>query len=255
MATGKHDTALPARIEAEFSDLLQELASCGHQANELVLRTSLPRWCRRSLFFFLGYIAKSEGRVTETDIGFAEAMMKALKLSLRQRRKAIHWFQKGKRAEGIPALKALGLKMTSYLWPSPALRVAICLCHATQLQGRPAKPRRYRCEDAIDQIGLPVAVSDEVLESYASKVWITQPESRPAPTSYEQACQLLGVTRRESLDDIKRAYRKKVSECHPDKLGQQALNNTERAQAKDRLLRYQQAWELIKRRHNPRDSD
>lgn len=249
MVTSNRDTTLPARIEAEFSDLLQELAACGHQANELILRTNLPRWCRRSLFFFLGYIAKAEGRVTEADIGFAEAMMKALKLSLRQRRKAIHWFQTGKNTESMPAMKALGLKLSHYLWPSPALRVAICLCHAAQLQGRPAKPRRYRCEDAIDQIGLPVRVSDDILESYASKVWITQPESRPPPTSYEQACQLLGVTRRESLEAIKRAYRKKVSECHPDKLAQQTLNASERARAKDRLLRYQQAWELIKRHH------
>jgi len=247
MVASNRDTSLPARIEAEFSELLQELSSCGHQANELIMRTSLPRWCRRSLFFFLGYIAKSEGRVTEADIGFAEAMMKALKLSMRQRRKAIDSFQKGKNTETIPALRALGLKLSHYVWPSPALRVAICLCHAAQLQGRPGKPRRYRCEDAIDQIGLPIRVSDDILESYASKVWITQPESRPAPTSYEQACQLLGVTRRDSFDVIKRAYRKKVSECHPDKLAQQSLSAMDRARAKDRLLRYQQAWELIKR--------
>ena len=247
MVASNRDTSLPARIEAEFSELLQELSSCGHQANELIMRTSLPRWCRRSLFFFLGYIAKSEGRVTEADIGFAEAMMKALKLSMRQRRKAIDSFQKGKNTETIPALRALGLKLSNYVWPSPALRVAICLCHAAQLQGRPGKPRRYRCEDAIDQIGLPIRVSDDILESYASKVWITQPESRPAPTSYEQACQLLGVTRRDSFDVIKRAYRKKVSECHPDKLAQQSLSAMDRARAKDRLLRYQQAWELIKR--------
>ena len=249
MVAGDRDSALPARLEAEFSDLLRELASCGHQANQLIRRTSLPLWHRRHLFFFLGYIAKSEGRVTEADIGFAEAMMKALRLSLRQRRKAIHWFQTGKNTEAIPRFRALGLKLSHYLWPSPALRMAICLCHAAQLQGRPAKPRRYRCEDAIDQIGLPVRVSDDILESYASKVWITQPESRPPPSSYEQACQLLGVTRRESLEGIKRAYRKKVSECHPDKLAQQTLSAAERARAKDRLLRYQQAWELIKRHH------
>lgn len=249
MAANDRDNMLPARLDAEFSELLKELSSCGHQASELITRTSLPGWCRRSLFFFLGYIAKSEGRVTEADIGFAESLMKALKLSRRQRRKAINWFQKGKDASELPALRAMRLRLVHYLWPSPALRIAICLCHAAQLQGKPRKPRRYRCEDAIDQLGLPIKVSDDILESYACKVWITQPESQPPPTSYEQACQLLGVTRREPLDGIKRAYRKKVSECHPDKLAQQTLNATEQAQAKDRLLRYQQAWELIRSHH------
>lgn len=48
---------------------------------------------------------------------------------------------------------------------------------------------------------------------------------------------------------IKRAYRKKVSECHPDKLAQQQISVRDQNLAKERLLHYQQAWELIKR-HN-----
>ena len=95
------------------------------------------------------------------------------------------------------------------------------------MQGRPEKPRRYRCEDAIDQMGLPIRVSDDILDSYASKVWITEPESQPRPSTFEQACQVLGVTRRDSREVIKRAYRKKVSECHPDKLAQQKLSPAE----------------------------
>lgn len=249
MPANNEDAVLPARVETEFASLLNELAACGHQANELMVRTHLPGWCRRSLFYFLGYIAKSEGRVTEKDIGFAETMMRALRLSQRQRRKAIKQFQNGKNAETIPATRGLRLRVSRRLWPSPALRVAICLCHAAQLSGRPSKQRRYRCEDAIDQMGLPISISDDILGSYASKIWITEPEAQPKPTTYEQALQLLGVTRRDSRTEIKRAYRKRVSECHPDKLVQQDLSPAELARAKDRLLKYQQAWELIDRRH------
>ena len=240
---------LPPRMEREFSNLLSELAACGHQASELMVRTRLPGWCRRSLFYFLGYIAKSGGRVTERDIGFAETLMRALRLSRRQRKKAIKQFQQGKNAETIPPLRALRLQLSHRVWPSPSLRVAICLCHAAQLFGRPAQPRRYRCEDALDRMGLPVAVSEDILDSYSSKVWITEPESQSKPTTYEQALRLLGVTRRDTYADIKRAYRKRVSECHPDKLAQQNLTPPELARAKDRLLKYQQAWELIDRRH------
>jgi DnaJ like chaperone protein len=249
MAAKTGDTALPARMETEFTSLLSELAACGHQASELMVRTHLPGWCRRSLFFFLGYIAKSEGRVTEKDIGFAETLMRALRLSQRQRRKAIKQFQHGKNAEAIPTARALRLRLSHRLWPSPALRVAICLCHAAQLSGRPGKQRRYRCEDTIDQMGLPFSVADDILDSYASKIWVTEPEAQAKPTTYEQALQLLGVTRRDSRTDIKRAYRKRVSECHPDKLAQQDLTPAELARAKDRLLKYQQAWELVDRRH------
>jgi DnaJ like chaperone protein len=244
MPANTPETSLPVRMEKEFTNLLGELS-----ASELIVRTRLPGWCRRSLFFFLGYIAKSEGRVTRKDIGFAETLMRALSLTQRQRRKAIKQFQNGKNADSIPRTRALRLRISRWLWPSPSLQVAICICHAAQLSGKPAKQRRYRCEDAIDQMGLPTSVSDDILDSYASKIWTTEPEAQPKPTTYEQALQLLGVTRRDSRADIKRAYRKRVSECHPDKLAQQDLSPAELSRAKERLFKYQHAWELVDRRH------
>lgn len=243
------DQVLPARIESEFYDLLDELNACGHQASELIARTRLPGWCRRSLFYFLGYIAKAEGRVTNADIGFAEALMKTLKLSQRQRRHAINQFQSGKQVEEPSAWRALRLRLSQWAWPSPALRVVFCLCHASQLHGQPTKSRRYRCEDAIDRMGLPAGLMQEILDSYARKVWITRPELQPLPDSYEKACKLLGVGTREEFIKIKQAYRRRVSECHPDKLDRN-LDATEMALAKERLLHYQKAWDLIKRRHS-----
>ena len=150
---------------------------------------------------------------------------------------------------GRPEHAVACLAAARRLWPAPALKTAICLCHAGQLNGRPGKPRRYRCEDAIDQIGRPVSISEDIFDSYASKVWTRHSENLSRPTSYQQACELLGVTRRDSLEIVKRAYRKKVSECHPDKLAQQQVSERDRTLAKERLLHYQQAWELIKR-HN-----
>lgn len=242
---------LSARVEREFYDLLDELNACGHQAGELIARTRLPGWCRRTLFYFMGYIAKADGRVTPEDIAFAEAVMKALALSPRQRRKAIKQFQAGKQTQTPSSFRALRLRLTARIMPSPALRTAFCLCHQAQIHGKPGKSRRYRCEDAIDQIGLPVSLVKLILDSYARKVWITRPELEPLPDSYEKACQLLGVSTRESLDRIKQTYRRRVSECHPDKLDRD-LDEANQALAKERLLRYQKAWELIKRRHRLR---
>lgn len=251
MAGARPEPVLPLRLENEFYDLLEELNACGHQAHELIARTRLPGWCRRSLFYFLGHLARAEGRVTPADIQFAEALMKALRLSSRQRRRAIAHFNRGKELSDLPAYAGLRLRAMTRLWPSPALRVAFCLAHAAQLHGKPAKPRRYRCEDALALIGVPVVLLSEILDSYARKVWITRPELQPVPDSYEKACKLLGVGTREDFGKIKQAYRRRVSECHPDKLARD-LSEADVALAKERLLRYQKAWELVKRRHNAR---
>lgn len=249
MATRPAQPALPPRMEAVFSGLLHKLSASGHQAHKLIGETSLPRWCRRPLFFFLGYIAKADGRVSEQDIRFAENLIASLRLSKRQRRKAISSFQKGKASETLPPLSGLTLRLSHRISPAPALKIAICLCHAAQLGGRPGKPRRYRCEDTVDQIGMPVTISEDIFDSYATRMWGDISDAPSKPINLEQACALLGVTRRDPVATIKRAYRKKVSECHPDKLEQQELSAAERALAKERLLSYQQAWELIRRHH------
>ncbi|MGO1460824.1 MAG: molecular chaperone DjlA [Marinobacter sp.] len=251
MATQTVQPPLPPRMEARFSELLRGLSAADHKAHTLVGQARLPSWCRRPLFFFLGYIAKAEGRVSEQDINFAESLMSALKLSKRQRLKAIQNFQRGKISDTLPPLSGLTLRLSLGTRPSPALKVAFCLCHAAQLKGRPAKPRLYRCEDAIDQIGLPVTISEDIFESYAVRVWVVPHDIPAPPVNLEQACALFGATRRDSLADIKRTYRKKVSEHHPDKLAQRQLNLAERARAKEYLLVYQKAWELIRRHHKP----
>lgn len=249
MSKTQERVELPPRLESVVSNLLPELSRCDHNAQTLIRQQGLPRGYKKALFFFLGHIAKADGRITETDIRFAESLMKALSLSSRQRRKAIQQFQQGKRADELPLYRGLPLRLRSHLRPAAAVLTAICLCHGAQVHGQPGKARRYRCEDSITRLGLPVAVADEIFESYASKLWAQTSAARERPTTYEQACRILGVTRRDSLTDIKRSYRKKVSACHPDKLAQQKLTPSERAIAKDQLLSYQQAWELIQKRH------
>ncbi|OHY80301.1 molecular chaperone DjlA [Marinobacter sp. AC-23] len=250
MATRPAQPALPPRMEAAFAALLKELCAADHHAQTLISHTRLPWWCRRPLFFFLGYIAKAEGRVSEQDVSFAESLITALKLSKRQRHKAIQHFQRGKASGTLPPLSGLALRLSRSTWPAPALKIAICLCHAAQLKGRPGKPRLHRCEDVIDQTGLPITVCEDIFDSYAAKSWSNVSDVPAKPINLEQACALFGATRRDSLVVIKRAYRKKVSECHPDKLAQQQhLSPAELALAKERLLCFQHAWELIRRYH------
>lgn len=249
MSDKQQQRTLPAAVEAALARVLGKLGEAGHKADALVRTTGLPGRYHKPLFFFLGHIAKGDGRVTEADIQYAERLINALSLSARQRRKAIDQFQQGKNASQLPLHRGLLLRLQVSLAPASAIIAAVCLCHGAQIHGHPGKNRRYRCEDSIASLGLPVAIADDIFESYASKVWAQSATLMHRPTTYEDACLILGVTRRDSLNEIKRNYRKKVSACHPDKLAQQKLTPTEKALAKDRLLRYQQAWELIKKRH------
>lgn len=247
MSSFRTPPLLAGRLQSSLSRLLTTLSDHRHQVTRVVAQRRLPPGSRRTLFFFLGYIARADGRVTEEDVRFAENLITALQLSPRRRSHAITQFHKGRDCRELPKLSGTGVRLLQLLRPQSALLVALCLCHAAQLHGRPGKPRRYRCEDAINQMGLPLEIIDTVFASYADNVWQPPHVIPDKPVSYDEACKVLGVSRRDSFPVIKKAYRVQVSRYHPDKLGTN-ITRAEQARARDQLLRLQQAWEIIRRR-------
>lgn len=236
---------LPARLRRRLNALMAEFADQQYQPGKLLAHRRLLPGSRRLLFFFLGYLAKAEGRITETDIRYTESLMQGLNLSRGARRKAITRFHQGRDSKTLPAHKGTGLRLLLSLRLDTCLLIALCLCHASQLAGRPGKPKRYRCEDALDQMGLPLEVMDEIFACYAREIW--QADLPPSPKSYDDACRILGVSSRDTFEVIKKAYRREVSKVHPDKLSGE-LTQTQGERARDQLLRLQQAWEIIRTR-------
>lgn len=240
--------SLPSPLDASYDDLVTRLVKHGYQPGPVLTETGLPAHARRHLFFLLGYLAKADGRVTEKDIGYAESLIRALALTPGQRKRAIKRFQQGKQCSQLSRWQAWRLRLNWRWRPEAVVVIALCLCHGAQLLGLPSKQRRYRCEDAVDALGLDAGLVAEVLDSYGNQGGQQNAERFPPPQTYQDACRILGVGRRDSLTLIKQTYRKQVSRCHPDKLARD-LPPRELAYAKERLLRYQQAWEVVQRYH------
>lgn len=227
--------------------LLDQLSEHKHQASQLIEQTGLPRFAHPTLFLMLGYLARADGRVAETDILFTETMVRALGLKDAQRAAAIEMFRQGKRLPHLVTAPGRRLRWLTPLWPSPALRLLIALCHASQINGRTSRNRARRCEQCAVCLGLSPKAVSEILTNYRVHVWGSQTDNRRV-NSFEQACVVLGVSPRDKLDAIKMAYRRLVSHNHPDKLSRTA-SFPEREAAKERMLQYQDAWQLIRRIH------
>jgi DnaJ like chaperone protein len=60
----------------------------------------------------------------------------------------------------------------------------------------------------------------------------------------QRACQLLGVTATSTLKQIKAAYRRKVSQCHPDRLEDRA--NEVRQLATEQTAAINDAYRLLR---------
>jgi len=208
------------------------------------------------LFALLGAVAKSDGRVSEAEIAVAERMMSRMGLDAALRQQAIASFNAGKQPEFdvTPAIEELrrwvGLRRDHAF---PVLDVVIDTVLA---EGNPPPEKMA----ILRQLAFALRVSDmELVALMAMKgyAWDTGNARSRGDQGYgggyvppQRATRgpdpyaVLGIER--SADDraVKRAYRKLISEHHPDRLGD--LPEAMRRQAESRASEINAAYERIK---------
>jgi DnaJ like chaperone protein len=212
------------------------------------------------LFALMGALAKSDGRVTEAEIGIAEKLMTRLELEPLWRRRAIDAFNRGK-APGFDLSQAL-VDLSAWCLPrrSSVMPFLDMLCDVALADG-PLTNDKLR---VLKHVAYSLRVSEiQLIALLAMKgfAWNAGPgpgagdwahagayassgPQRPAPrSSGPDPYVILGVARDADERTIKRAYRKLISQYHPDRLGN--MPEEMRARAGQRASEINAAWERI----------
>lgn len=193
------------------------------------------------LFFLLGRLAKSGGRVSEAHIRAARDEMRRLGLSSETQRSCIEAFYRGKASGGEGLRKAL----MPLREREEAARRWLQACWRMARAGGTLDSRahelillwgRWMGWDAV-----AVAALDPGARSAASA-----PAARGS--AYREALALLGVRDDSEPAAIKRAYRRLLSRHHPDKLAGRGATPAEIREATDRTRELQKAYALIRER-------
>jgi len=208
------------------------------------------------LYALLGAVAKSDGRVSEAEIAVAERLMSRMGLPPEQRQQAVAAFNAGKQAEFdvTPAIDELrqwvGVRRDHAF---PVLDVVIDTVLA---EGNPAPEKMA----ILRQLAFALRVSDmELMALMAMKgyAWNAGANYRGQAyghgngyvppqrnTSGPDPYTVLGIGRDVDDRGVKRAYRKLISEHHPDRLGD--LPEDMRKRAEVRASEINAAYERIK---------
>jgi DnaJ like chaperone protein len=209
------------------------------------------------LFAIMGTLAKSDGRVSEAEVAIAEKLMTRLELDALWRRRAIDAFNKGK-APGFDLAQSL-VDLRSWCLPrrSSVMPFLDMLCDVAMADG-PLTDEKLR---VLKRVAFSLRISEiQLVALLAMKgfAWNTGPRPgewahsgaysqqgyRPAPrSSGPDPYTVLGVPRDADERTIKRAYRKLISEFHPDRLGNMPEDLRRRAEA--RASEINAAWERI----------
>lgn len=219
-----------------------------------------------ALFLTMGKMAKIDGQVSTSEIDRAEGIMRHMKLNQEMRQRAIDLFSKGKesgynidgalRRFGQQARRSLSLKQIF-------LEMLIDVAEA---DGKISHQEQSLLERVCQQIGYPPQMLIAMLkmrgfasggyQQHQSDSWQGRtggsrqhshrgqtPSNRSAPFN---PYQVLGVDQADSKATIRKAYKRLMSQHHPDKLIAKGLPPEMMKVAEEKAKQVQLAWERVK---------
>mgnify|MGYP001812082936 FL=1 len=207
---------------------------------------------RRSFFettFLLsGYLAKADGRISQQEIDHTEAIISQMGLGTDQRQRAIELFRHGA-APDFQVETAVSAFLET-CGPQRQLQQTILffLVSLALADQRLAPAERDALGLIAELLGFGQARLEQLLRmAQAQEHFHGEQGFSPQPgTSLEDAYDALGVTPEVGDKDLKRAYRKLMSENHPDKLIAQGVPEDMVKLATERSQEIQAAYEMVK---------
>lgn len=201
-------------------------------------------------FSIMGHIAKADGKVTESEIQVARHIMQKMQLNDDQKKLAINLFTQGKHADFDPIPVIIQFRKTC------ARRTNLLLMFMEiQLSTALADSELHNDEQTLllklaEQLGFKRYEFEKLLARAAAGNQYSQfKDSRPN-TSSDQLIQtsytLLGVKSDCSDAELKKAYRRLMSQHHPDKLVSKGLPEEMMKLATEKTQEIKDAYERIK---------
>lgn len=200
----------------------------------------------RATFTIMGYVAKADGRVSENEIRVAQHIMRNMMLTPEMKRQAIHHYQMGKQANFDLDQILLELNDAVYHQPNLLHLFLELQTQAAYADGVLSMKKQRILEDICNRLGLNTGdFFQQKTYNQQNRQYQRQTYQQPRTDSLENAYRLLGVSRATADADVKKAYRKLMSQNHPDKLVSKGLPEEMIKLATQKTQEIKQAYELI----------
>ncbi|MBO1254320.1 co-chaperone DjlA [Alteromonas sp. 5E99-2] len=205
-----------------------------------------------SLFAVLGHIAKADGRVTQAEIAVATHLMDTLNLSGDARKEAQTAFNEGK-ASDFPLNMSLKDLFASCHGRRDLLQMFLeIVIQAALSDGTLSSAEYVVLEKTAKQLRFSKRELDFLISAHKAQQRFQQERTgsnknaAPEQSSIDDAYKILGLQKNADEKTIKRAYKKQMSEHHPDKLAAKGLPAEAMEMAKQKTQAIQAAYEMIK---------
>jgi len=202
-----------------------------------------------AMFSALGHINKADGRVTKVEIAAAEELMRRLQLTETERQRAIRLFQQGKEL-GFD-LEATLREFARHSMLRHELRIMFVelLLEAAVADGMLTTAEHAILVRSCNALNIPANVFAAMLDARRAGGGSNNGQYQQASVHgqpLQQSYATLGIKADATNQEVKRAYRKLVSQYHPDKLVSQGLPEEMMEMSKKRVREINAAYDKIK---------
>lgn len=207
-------------------------------------------------FSVMGHVAKADGVVSKSEIELATRLMDQLGLKGEQRKLAQALFTEGK-ADQFPLDEALSQFVDECSGHSTLIATFIQIqIQAAYADGVMHQRERRVLHNVASGLGMSERVfaqHERLVRAYIrhGQGYGPGPGRNRGPVSEEgslaNAYSLLGLTSSASNDEVRTAYRRLMSQNHPDKLVSQGLPDEMMQLAKEKTQAITQAYDTIKK--------
>ncbi|HHC73062.1 MAG TPA: co-chaperone DjlA [Thiotrichales bacterium] len=203
-----------------------------------------------AVFSLMGHLAKADGRVSPDEIAMAEGVMAQMHLSAEQRRAAIHLFNEGKRAD-FPLEEVVAQFRREARGRRTLMQMLLEILIGTALADGDLSPPEH---EALWRIAEGLGWRRPLFEQLVAMVQAQRFYGHAAAgeaggggmEALEQAYALLGISSDAGDAEVKRAYRRLMSQHHPDKLVARGLPEEMLEVAKEKTQEIRAAYDRIK---------
>jgi len=238
--------ALLGLFVGSFIDRIRVYGSGGMNPLQNALRQAV---FLETVFVSMGKLAKADGQVSQDEIDHVEQFMQKLGMTAQHRSQAIALFKRG--ADPAFDIEPVYKKFMAVCGQTKDLKQVLLayLIVMALADGHFHPAEEALLTDIAARLGYGPAAFKQMVEMVLNQSHFAGGQAGSA-AALDDAYRALGVTKDSSDAEIKRAYRKLMSQYHPDKLMGQGVPEDMIAMATEQAKEIQLAHDLIKKSRN-----